>query len=110
MTAWLPTSSRLKFDDLIISRPPFADALPRLRKAAHNMREILSICSRAQIAAHHYEQLKPLSDTGPCGKGPDASDVPRAAFRKLTETLDRMRRTARTPIALSLPISATRGR
>jgi hypothetical protein len=85
MTAWLPTSSRLKFDDLIISKPPFADALPRLRKAAHNMREILSICSRAQIAAHHYEQLKPLSDSDLAAKGLTRGDVPRAAFRKLTE-------------------------
>ena len=85
MTAWLPTSSRLKFDDLIISKPPFAGALPRLRKAAHYMREILSICSRAQIAAHHYEQLKPRSDTDLAAKGLTRGDVPRAAFSKLTD-------------------------
>ena len=85
MTASLPTSSHLKFDAFAISKPPFADALPRLRKAAHNMREILSILSRAQIAAHHYEQLKPLSDSDLAAKGLTRSDVPRAAFRKLTE-------------------------
>jgi hypothetical protein len=50
------------------------------------MREIWTICSRAQAAAHHYEVLKPLSDQELAARGLTRADLPRAAFRKLTGT------------------------
>jgi hypothetical protein len=85
MTAWLPTSSRLKFDDLNVSTQPFADAPGRLRRMLRTVGEMLTICSRAQAAAQHYEDLKPMSNADLAERGLDRADVPRAAFRKLTE-------------------------
>ena len=85
MTAWLPTSSRLKFDTLNVSTQPFADAPNRLRRMLHSVGEMLSICSRAQAAARHYEELKPMSGADLAERGLDRADVPRAVFRKLTE-------------------------
>jgi hypothetical protein len=82
MTAWLSTGSRLDLDNLKVARRPLAGA--GVRQKLRNMREILSICSRAQAAAHHYEQLKPLSDEDLAAKGIERADLPRAAFRKLT--------------------------
>ena len=85
MAAWLPTSSRLKFDELRISRQAFADVRARWRVATRKVREILSICSRGLIAAHHYERLKAQSDADLAANGLQRGDLPRAAFRKLTE-------------------------
>jgi hypothetical protein len=85
MTAWLPTSSRLRFYDFRISRQAFADVRQRWRTAARKVREILSICSRGLIAAHHYERLKSQSDADLAANGLQRGDVPRAAFQKLTE-------------------------
>jgi hypothetical protein len=85
MAAWLPTSSRLKFDDLRISAQAFTDARRRWRTASRNVREILSICSHGLAAAHLYEQLKSQSDADLVAKGLRRGDVPRAALRKLTE-------------------------
>ena len=85
MTAWLPTRSRLKFDDLRISRPAFAEVRARWRTATRNVREVLSICSHGLAAAHHYQQLKSRSDADLAANGLQRGDVPRAVFRKLTE-------------------------
>ena len=85
MAAWLPTSSRLKFDDLRISRQAFADVRARWRTATRNVRDILSICSHGLAAAHHYERLKSQSDADLAANGLQRSDVPRVVFRKLTE-------------------------
>ena len=84
MTAWLP-SSRLKFYDLRISGQAFAGVRGRWRIATRNVREILSICSHGLTAAHHYERLKSQSDADLSANGLQRGDVPRAAFRKLTE-------------------------
>jgi hypothetical protein len=86
MTAWLPTSSRLKFDESRISRPAFADVRALWRAATRNVRDILSICSHGLAAAQHYEKLKSQSDADLAATGLHRGDVPRAAFRKLTET------------------------
>ncbi len=85
MTAWLPTSSRLKFDDLAISGQAFARARRRWLTASRTVRDILSICAHGLVAAHHYEQLKSQSDADLAGKGMRRGDLPRSAFRKLTE-------------------------
>jgi hypothetical protein len=85
MTAWLPTSSRLRFADLGISRQAFAEARQQWRAATRNVRQVLSIWSLGLAAAHHYEQLQWRSDVDFAAKGLQRSDVPRAAFRKLTE-------------------------
>ena len=47
--------------------------------------EVLRVCSRAQAAAQHYEELKPLSDVALTDKGLKRADLPRAAFDKLNE-------------------------
>jgi hypothetical protein len=85
MTAWLPTSSRLKFDDLAISGQACARARRRWLTASRTVRDILSICAHGLVAAHHYEQLKSQSDADLAGKGMRRGDLPRSAFRKLTE-------------------------
>jgi hypothetical protein len=84
MTAWLPTSSRLDLDDLKVAQRPLAGALVRVREKLRTLRDILSICSVAQAAAHDYEQMKPLSNADLAARGTDRADLPRAAFRKLT--------------------------
>jgi hypothetical protein len=48
------------------------------------LREILSIFTRARGAANFYEELKPQSEADLAEKGLTRSDLPRAAFRKLT--------------------------
>jgi hypothetical protein len=85
MTVWLPTNSRLKFDDLTIPEQAFAGARRRWLTASRTVRDILSICAHGLVAAHHYEQLKSQSDTDLAAKGLRRGDVPRAVFRKLTE-------------------------
>ena len=85
MAAWLPTSSRLKFDELRISGQAFADVRKRWRSATRNVREILSICAHGLAAAHHYETLKSQSAADLAAKGLQRGDVPRVVFRKLTE-------------------------
>lgn len=85
MTSWLPTSSRLKFDDLNVSNQAFANAPDRLRRMVRTVGEMLSICSRAQAAAQHYEELKPKSDADLAERGIERADLPQVAFRKLTE-------------------------
>jgi hypothetical protein len=85
MTAWLPTSSRLKFDISRIFRPAFAEARERWRVAIRKAREIVSICSRGLAAAHHYQQLKSQSDADLAANGLQRGDVPKAVFQKLTE-------------------------
>jgi hypothetical protein len=85
MTAWLPASSRLHLNDLKSTTQPLAGASQGLRKRFGTLREILSIFSRAQAAAHHYETLKRQSDIDLAGQGLERTDVPRAAFHKLTD-------------------------
>jgi hypothetical protein len=85
MTAWLPTSSRLKFHDVAVSGQAFAGLRERWRVVACSTRDILAICSRGLAAAHYYEQLKPRSDADLAAKGLQRSGLPQAAFRKLTE-------------------------
>jgi hypothetical protein len=87
MAAWLPTSSRLKFDDVDpnTSKQAFADVRRRWRTATRNARDILSICAHGLAAAHHYERLKSQSDADLAANGLQRGDVPRAVFRKLTE-------------------------
>ena len=46
--------------------------------------EILDICRSACAAAHYYENMKPKSDLALDGKGLKRSDLPRAAFEKLS--------------------------
>lgn len=82
MNASLPTSSPSKLDDLNVSAQHFAGV--RLRRMLHAVGEILRICSRAQAAAQHYEELKPMSGADLAERGLDRADVPRAVFRKLT--------------------------
>ena len=49
------------------------------------IKEILAIFSRAMDAAHTYEELKPMSDAALAERGLTRADLPRAAFRKLTQ-------------------------
>jgi hypothetical protein len=80
MTAWLPTDSRH-----VAAEKGERGALKRsMRGALHRLREVLAICARARVAAHQYEELKPLSEADLAEKGLTRSDLPRAAFRKLT--------------------------
>lgn len=80
MTTWLP----------IGSRNPLAENTERSAEKRSSMsvlqrlKEVLSICARARTAAHHYEELRPLSEADLAEKGLTRADVPRAAFRKLT--------------------------
>jgi hypothetical protein len=48
-------------------------------------REILTICSRANDAAHTYEKLKAMSDHELAKRGLKRADLARAAFDRLTE-------------------------
>ena len=48
------------------------------------IREILVICRRGRTAAQYYEELRPQSDQSLAAKGLKRSDLPRAAFEKLT--------------------------
>ena len=48
-------------------------------------REVLTICWRAADAAHTYEHLKRLSDQELAKRGLKRTDLPRAAFDKLTD-------------------------
>ena len=50
------------------------------------LRDIWSVCVRAHVAAHHYEAHKFLSEQELTTRGLTRSDLPRAAFRKLTGT------------------------
>ena len=57
MTTWLPTDSRH-----VAAEKGERGALKRsMRGALHRLREVLAICARARVAAHQYEELKPLS-------------------------------------------------
>jgi hypothetical protein len=87
MTAWLPTSSQLKFDDLDLttSNRALADVGRQWRTARRNVRDILSICSHGLTAAHSYERMKSQSGADLAANGLQRGDVPRAIFRKLTE-------------------------
>jgi hypothetical protein len=80
MTTWLPTGSR----HVAAENGERGAAKRSMRGALQRLREILSICARARVAAHHYEELKPLSEADLAEKGLTRSDLPRAAFRKLT--------------------------
>ena len=51
----------------------------------NRMLEVLRICRRAGDAAHYYEELKPQSDQALEEKGLKRSDLPRAAFEKLSD-------------------------
>jgi hypothetical protein len=62
------------------------------------LREILSIFTRARGAANYYEELKPQSEADLAEKGLTRSDLPRAAFRKLTGAFtNATRQSALTP-------------
>jgi hypothetical protein len=81
MTAWLPTGSRniaLHSNERSAPRRAGGNVLSLLR-------EVLSIFTRARIAATYYEELKPQSEADLAEKGLTKSDLPRATFRKLTE-------------------------
>ena len=77
---------------VVIGRSPRAGRLQAASVSMHGaprlidrIKEALGICSRAADAAHHYEELKPLSDEALADRGPTRADLPRAALRKLTE-------------------------
>jgi len=67
-----------------------------LRRAAVNgrdqptlmawLRDICTICSRAQIAAHRYEAHKALCDQELAARGLTRADLARAAYRTVTGT------------------------
>jgi hypothetical protein len=72
---------------IVIGRSPRAGHLQTASVSRHGaprlierIKEIFGICSRA---AHHYEELKPLSDEALAGRGLARADLPRAALRKL---------------------------
>jgi hypothetical protein len=80
MTTWLPTGSRTH-----TAESHEKSASGRVgRSALQLLREVLSIFSRARIAASHYEELKPQSAADLAEKGLTRADLPRTAFRKLT--------------------------
>jgi len=75
---------------IVIGRSPRAGHLQTASVSRHgaprlieHIKEIFGICSRAADAAHHYEELKPLSDEALAGRGLARADLPRAALRKL---------------------------
>jgi hypothetical protein len=49
------------------------------------IQDVLRVCSRAQAAAHHYEELRSKSDAALAERGLTRADLPRAAFDKLDE-------------------------
>jgi hypothetical protein len=83
MTTWLPTGSRN-----LAAQSNERRASGRARMGLLSLlREVLAIFTRAQVAANYYEELKPQSEAEAdlADKGLTRADVPRAAFRKLTE-------------------------
>jgi uncharacterized protein YjiS (DUF1127 family) len=81
MTTWLPTGSRN-----LAAQSNERRASGRARMGLLSLlREVLAIFTRAQVAANYYEELKPQSEADLADKGLTRADVPRAAFRKLTE-------------------------
>jgi hypothetical protein len=80
MTTWLPNGSR----NLVTEDDERSAKQRSGRSVLQRLKEVLSICARARTAAHHYEELKPLSGADLAEKGLTRDDVPRAAFRKLT--------------------------
>jgi hypothetical protein len=81
MTAWLPTGSRN-----LASESNERNASVRVgRSVLSRLREVLSIFTRARIAANYYEELKPQSEADLAEKGLTRADLPRATYRKLTE-------------------------
>jgi hypothetical protein len=80
MTTWLPTGSR----NLVTEDDERSAKQRSGRSVLQRLKEVLSICARARAAAHHYEELKPLSGADLAEKGLTRDDVSRAAFRKLT--------------------------
>jgi len=80
MTTWLPTGSK----HLASANSEPSPSRRAARSATSLLRYVLSIFSRARVAASYYEDLKPLSQADLAQKGLTRSDLPRAAFRKLT--------------------------
>ena len=81
MTTWLPTGSRN-----LAARSNERRASGRAGMGALSLlREVLAIFTRARVAASYYEELKPQSQADLADKGLTKADLPRAAFRKLTE-------------------------
>jgi hypothetical protein len=80
MTTWLPTGSR----NLVTENDERSAKKHSERSVLQRLKEVLFICARARTAAHHYEELKPLSEADLAEKGLTRADVPRAVFRKLT--------------------------
>lgn len=64
---------------------PFSGLALRLKTMWHSAREVLSILSRANGAAHYYEHLKRRSDCDLTAMGLTRADLPGAALRKLSE-------------------------
>jgi hypothetical protein len=86
MTTRLPTTSpTVTLDGSHTAYRPVSGIALRLKSVWHSAREILSICSRANIAAHHYEDLKRRSDIDLANMGLTRADLPGAALRKLSE-------------------------
>ena len=84
MTTWLPTGSRNLAAESNARRASGRAG----RRVLSLLREVLSIFTRARVAANYYEELKPQSEADLAEKGLTRGDLPRAAFRKLTENPD----------------------
>lgn len=80
MTTWLPTGSR----NITADSNEKSDSGRVGRSALQLLREVLSIFTRARVAASYYEELKPQSGADLAEKGLTRADLPRTAFRKLT--------------------------
>jgi hypothetical protein len=64
-----------------------AEASPATDSETNGLLDVLAdamaVCTRACAAAHHYEELKSLSDQALRARGLERADLPRAAFEKL---------------------------
>ena len=47
--------------------------------------DALAVCRRARAAADHYEELKSLSAQALAARGLTRAELPRAAFKKLSQ-------------------------
>jgi len=81
MRAGLALSNSTDVDNLrhaVVGRLGVSTAVAKLQ-------EIWAICSRAQVAAHHYTAHKCLSDQALAARGLTRADLPRAALGKLND-------------------------
>ena len=81
MRSWLANQKLIGTDTASIEQQTATAS----RRIFNRLPEVLRICRRAQEAAHYYEELKPQSNQALAGKGLKRSDLPRAAFEKLSD-------------------------